>query len=68
MILIGAEGVSYEDAAQICGTKVGTVKSRVNRARRRLAELLGYDELEDIGPDGVTRAAATQCEVSASHP
>ncbi len=68
VILIGAEGVSYEEAAQICRTKVGTIKSRVNRARTRLAELLGYDELEHIGPDGVTRAAATQGEVTAAHP
>jgi RNA polymerase sigma-70 factor (ECF subfamily) len=41
IILIGAEGMSYEDAAEALGTKVGTIKSRVNRARNRLAEMLG---------------------------
>ncbi|MFC5483744.1 sigma-70 family RNA polymerase sigma factor [Microvirga aerilata] len=41
IILIGAEGMSYEDAAEALGVKVGTIKSRVNRARNRLAELLG---------------------------
>jgi RNA polymerase sigma-70 factor, ECF subfamily len=41
VLLVGAEGRSYEEAAQICGTKVGTIKSRVNRARNGLAELLG---------------------------
>jgi RNA polymerase sigma-70 factor, ECF subfamily len=33
--------LSYEEAAQICGAKIGTIKSRVNRARHHLAELLG---------------------------
>ena len=41
IILVGAEGFSYEEVAEICGCAVGTVKSRVNRARMRLAELLG---------------------------
>jgi RNA polymerase sigma-70 factor, ECF subfamily len=40
LILIGASGMSYEDAAQICGCAVGTMKSRVHRARFRLADLL----------------------------
>lgn len=40
LILVGAEGFSYEDAASISGCAVGTVKSRVNRARSRLNELL----------------------------
>jgi RNA polymerase sigma-70 factor (ECF subfamily) len=40
LILIGASGLSYEDAAQICGCAVGTMKSRVHRARFRLAGLL----------------------------
>ena len=41
LLLIGAEGLSYEEAAEALATKVGTVKSRVNRARTRLAELMG---------------------------
>ena len=40
LILVGAEGFSYEDAANISGCAVGTVKSRVNRARSRLNELM----------------------------
>jgi RNA polymerase sigma-70 factor, ECF subfamily len=40
IILVGAEGFSYEETAEIMGTAVGTVKSRVNRARNRLLELL----------------------------
>lgn len=41
IILVGAEGLSYEEAAETLGVKLGTIKSRVNRARNRLAELLG---------------------------
>jgi RNA polymerase sigma-70 factor (ECF subfamily) len=57
LLLVAAEGMSYEEAAQICGTKVGTVKSRVNRARARLAELLHVEDEEDLGTDRVLRAA-----------
>lgn len=44
IILIGASGLSYEEAAEVCGTAVGTIKSRVSRARTRLASLIGLDE------------------------
>lgn len=37
LLLVGANGFSYEEAAVICGCAVGTVKSRVSRARRELA-------------------------------
>ena len=37
LILIGAGGLSYEEASEICGVPIGTVKSRVSRARDRLA-------------------------------
>ena|SRR5438128_2360159 len=44
IVLVGASGFSYEEAARICGCAVGTIKSRVNRARNRLAELLELGE------------------------
>jgi RNA polymerase sigma-70 factor, ECF subfamily len=44
LILVGASGFSYEEAADISGCAVGTVKSRVNRARARLAELLSMED------------------------
>jgi len=56
LLLVGAEGLSYEEAAQICGTHLGTIKSRINRARTRLAELLSIEAGEDIGPDRLVRA------------
>src|SRR4051794_14180848 len=56
LILVGASGFSYEDAAAICGCAVGTIKSRVNRARSKLAALLYVDGAEDFGPDETIRA------------
>jgi len=52
IILVGASGLSYEDAASICGCAIGTMKSRVNRARNRLGELLAI-ETEDTAPKPV---------------
>lgn len=40
LILVGAGGFAYEEAAAICGCAVGTVKSRVSRARRALQAIL----------------------------
>ena len=56
LILVGASGFSYEDAAAICGCAVGTIKSRVNRARSKLAALLYVEGAEDFGPDNTVRA------------
>lgn len=50
IILVGASGFSYEEAADIMGCAVGTVKSRLSRARTRLTELLDGDVPADIGP------------------
>src|SRR6202158_6200371 len=56
LILVGASGFSYEEAAHICGCAVGTINSRVNRARTRLAEILTIESADDFGPDHETRA------------
>ncbi|MCZ2203735.1 RNA polymerase sigma factor [Bartonella sp. A05] len=63
IILIGASGFSYEDAAAICGCAVGTIKSRVSRARNRLQELLGVNGESDYGPDSHS-AGSTLCSFS----
>jgi DNA-directed RNA polymerase specialized sigma24 family protein len=45
LLLIGANGVSYEDAAEIIGCAIGTIKSRLARGRKALAVLIeGADE------------------------
>jgi RNA polymerase sigma-70 factor, ECF subfamily len=46
LTMIGATGLSYEEAAEICGVAIGTIKSRLNRARPKLAELLSAEGLE----------------------
>lgn len=51
IILIGASGFAYEEAAEICGCAVGTIKSRVSRARTRLQEILKIEGEGDYGPD-----------------
>jgi RNA polymerase sigma-70 factor, ECF subfamily len=45
LILVGAGGMSYEDAAQICGVAVGTMKSRVSRARTALEAIMASGKL-----------------------
>jgi len=56
LTLVGASGLTYEQAAEVCGCATGTVKSRVNRARVRLAQLLGTDEAgaETASPVGAS--------------
>ena len=51
LILVGASGFSYDEAAEICKVAIGTIKSRVNRGRAKLAELLGISVDEKFGPD-----------------
>ena len=59
LVLVGAAGFSYDEAAAICHCPIGTIKSRMNRARLRLADMLAIESVDDFGPDGVTRAVLT---------
>jgi RNA polymerase sigma-70 factor (ECF subfamily) len=59
LILVGASGFSCEEAAEICGCAVGTIKSRVSRARKRLTGLLQIEDVSDFGPDQPTRSVLT---------
>jgi RNA polymerase sigma-70 factor (ECF subfamily) len=49
VVLVGASGFSYQEVAEICGVPVGTVKSRVNRGRNKLAALLGMPARDSDG-------------------
>jgi RNA polymerase sigma-70 factor (ECF subfamily) len=57
LLLVSASDMSYEEAAVICGVAVGTIKSRVNRARARLAELLHLGAASEFGPEPEVKAA-----------
>ncbi|WP_335930831.1 sigma-70 family RNA polymerase sigma factor [Mesorhizobium sp. M8A.F.Ca.ET.182.01.1.1] len=48
LMLIGVLGFSYEEAADICGCAIGTVKSRLNRARAGVLESLGERSLKTL--------------------
>lgn len=57
-MLVGAAGLSYEEAAEICGCALGTIKSRVNRARARLLKIMdAADATEVMALDTLTVAA-----------
>lgn len=49
LILIGAAGMAYEDAAEVLGVPCGTIKSRVSRARLALSRLLADGQLPHDG-------------------
>jgi len=65
LLLVGASGFSYEEAAQMCGVAVGTIKSRTNRARAQLAEILGHNENEAMGmTDDATMSVLSASKVA----
>lgn len=50
IILVGASGLSYDEAAEICGCATGTIKSRVSRARKSLEAIIeagNFDNSDD---------------------
>lgn len=57
LLLVGAHGHSYESAAELCGVAVGTIKSRVNRARSKLAQDLQIEARCDIFDKDKTMAS-----------
>ncbi len=55
LILIGAGGLSYEEVSEICGCAIGTIKSRVSRARDRLSTII---ENGSYGQDDILPSSA----------
>ena len=47
LVLVGGAGLTYEEAAEVCGCALGTIKSRVNRARNRLLKLMDAETSGD---------------------
>jgi len=58
LVLVGAAGLSYEETARICGCEIGTVKSRVNRGRAALADILETRRDKPRARTGVSAAQA----------
>lgn len=65
LLLVGASGFSYEEAAEMCGVAVGTIKSRTNRARQHSAEILGFNDEEALEmTDDATMSVISASKVS----
>ena len=64
LILIGAAGWSYDEAAVICDCPIGTIKSRVSRARTRLAEIMAEVAVpkDSVRPSAAMADIFSQCE------
>jgi RNA polymerase sigma-70 factor, ECF subfamily len=68
LVLVGAKGFSYEEAAEVCGCPIGTIRSRVNRARRRLVELLKVSATEESRADTVYHSIAARTPLAYHRP
>jgi len=66
LLLVAEQGKTYEDAAVLCGVAVGTIKSRVHRARTQLAAMLQMENRHDLGPDRLMQAALQHLKTTAS--
>jgi RNA polymerase sigma-70 factor (ECF subfamily) len=64
LILIGAAGLSYDEVSVIAGVAIGTIKSRVSRARTRLAEIYAEGRIltDDLPPHAAVAAILSQIE------
>ncbi len=68
LILVSASGFSYEEAAAICGCAVGTIKSRVARARETLLQMLeGHQPLPGAEDDELMSPAASAQRARSRH-
>ncbi len=65
LLLVGAGGFSYEEAAAICGCAVGTIKSRVGRARATLSEMLANGSIPRRASDDAVAHTAILEELDA---
>lgn len=67
LILVGALGFSYEEAAETCGVAVGTIKSRANRGRVHLAEVLDMEDADTLElTDQTTMAIMSATKIAAA--
>lgn len=57
LLLVANSGLTYDEAANVCDCSIGTIKSRVSRAREQLAELVGADFARQRTPEMMSRSA-----------
>lgn len=66
IVLVGASGMSYQEAGEICGVATGTMKSRVNRARKALEEVMSKGnfrvEGDTIAPSDAAHAILDEAD------
>ncbi len=60
LMLVQALGLSHQHAAEVCDCAVGTIKSRVSRARAKLSELMDLEDLGDLDLSPESTAALSQ--------
>ena len=65
--LVFVSGLSYAEAGQVCGCAVGTIKSRVHRARARLVDMLSIERPADFFDDPVPQAVVVAAEHRRTH-
>ena len=64
LILVGVAGLPYEDVAEICDAAVGTIKSRVSRARQRLIAIIaeGFIDTDEVRPSAAMASLFADAE------
>ena len=62
LTLVVGSGLSYPEVARICGCATGTIKSRVHRARERLAAMLFLESPADLAEDAIGRSVVVGAE------
>lgn len=67
LVLVGAAGLSYDEAAQVTGVAVGTVKSRVSRARDQLALIYAEGGIRKDGQSATLAMASLLTAATAVH-
>lgn len=67
LVMVVGSGLSYPEVARICGCATGTIKSRVHRARERLAAMLFVESPAELAEDAIGRSIVVGAEYGRFH-